>query len=65
MNFLKRLFQKPSASVLAQAELDEAHRELLVAETHRDSAAATVEYNRQRIDRLERYLGLRAEGGEA
>jgi hypothetical protein len=58
MNFIKRLFQKPSAPVLAQAELDEAHRELLASESHRDLAAAEVEYNRQRIARLERYLGL-------
>lgn len=61
MKFLKRLFQRPSATVLAQAELDEAHRELLVAHTHLDHARAEVVYHEQRITRLENYLGLKQE----
>lgn len=60
MNFIKRLFQRPSAAVLAQAELCEAHRELLVAQTHLDRSRALVVYHEQRIARLETYLGLKA-----
>lgn len=45
--------RKPSALQLAQAELDEARREMLAAEAARDYANAMVGYHTARIARLE------------
>lgn len=53
MKKLTALLRKPSAAELAQAELDEARRELLEAQTGRDYATAMVDYHSARIARLE------------
>jgi len=51
------IFKKPTAAVLAQMELEEAQRDLLVAETGLDYARSAVDYNHQRIARLQAYTG--------
>lgn len=56
MNFIKKLFQKPSARTLAQIELEEAQRELLHAQSARDYATCMVEYHTTRVARLEAIL---------
>jgi len=45
-------FKKPSAEVLAVTELEEAKRQLLVAQTGLEYAQAMVTYNEQRVERL-------------
>ena len=56
MNTIKKLFQKPSARVLAQQELEEAKRQLLrsyaAAEYHQKMSA----YYDQAVRRLTTYL---------
>ena len=52
---MKKLFNpfaKPSAIVLAVAELEEAKRQLLAALTAREYAEAMVTYNAERVRRL-------------
>lgn len=53
---LSDLFRKPSAAALAQIELDEARRRLLVAQTGLDYARAMVRYETNRVQRLEGML---------
>lgn len=60
MNFLKQLFAKPSAHVLAQQALDDHMRESLAAQQTLDSARADVQYHTDCIARLQRFL---ASGG--
>ena len=62
MNYLKKLFTKPSAKQLAQGELEEAERELLLAQTSSDIAQARVTYNKARITRLNAMLGVDIQG---
>lgn len=57
LNKLLAMFKTPSADVLAQVELDEARRDLLAAETGLDYARSMVDYNRQRIARLQARTG--------
>ena len=47
-----RLYSLPSIDALMASELEEAKRDLLVAETAADYAESAVVYNRQRIERL-------------
>ena len=47
-----RLYSLPSIDALMASELEEAKRDLLVAETASDYAESAVVYNRQRIERL-------------
>lgn len=49
---LKQFFVKPSPMELAARELIEAQHALLVAETGLDWAQASVDYNKNRILRL-------------
>jgi len=49
---LKQFFAKPSPMELAARELIEAQHALLVAETGLDWAQASVDYNKNRILRL-------------
>jgi hypothetical protein len=56
LNWIKEIFRKPSPLMLAARELDDAKRELLVAQTHRDYADSSVRYNEMRIARLEKVL---------
>ena len=50
------IFRKPSARTLAQAELEEAQRQLLLAQTGLDYARAMVQYEATRVQRLEGFL---------
>jgi hypothetical protein len=45
-------FRKPSAEVIAQHELEDAHRDLLSAQAGKEYATAMVEYHQARIARL-------------
>ena len=49
-------FRKPSAASLARIELEEAQRQLLVAQTNAEYAKGLVSYNVDRIKRLTSYL---------
>lgn len=49
-------FRIPSAMQLAIAELDEAQRRLLAAQTAQDYARRMVDYHTDRIARLTRYI---------
>jgi hypothetical protein len=51
--FMLHLFRQPSISEVVAKELAEARHALLAAQTARDYAQAMVEYNIQRIKRLE------------
>jgi hypothetical protein len=48
-----KLFRKPSARTLAQIELEEARRQLLVAQTRYDYAKSQVDFHQACIKRLE------------
>ena len=56
MKFLKHLIQKPPAETLAAIELEDAKRDLLVAQNQLDYAASLAAYQVYRIKRLEEYL---------
>ena len=60
MNFLKQLFAKPSAHVIAQQSLDDHMRGLLDAQQRYDGARADVQYQQDCIARLQRFI---ANGG--
>ena len=49
-------FRKPSPKELAQRELEEAQRQLLVAQSSADYARRIAEYNGDRIKRLTAFL---------
>lgn len=57
LNQITQFLRKPSAAQLAQAELDEARRELLAAHGALDYTLAMVDYHQARITRLELMLG--------
>ena len=52
IEWAKQLYKLPSVEVLMAQELEEARRDLLIAETASDYAESAVVYNRQRIERL-------------
>ena len=56
MKSLLSLFRKPSAETLAQIELEEAKRQLLVAQSNAEYRNAMLEYHRRRIARLQTIL---------
>ncbi len=56
MDFLKRLFAKPSAHVIAQQDLDEHMRLLLIAQEREDAARNSVQYHKDVIARLQRFV---------
>lgn len=56
MKSLLSLLRKPSAETLAQVELEEAKRQLLVAQSDAEYRNAMVEYHRRRIARLQTIL---------
>ncbi len=49
-------FRAPSAELLAQRELEEAKRQLLVAQAGQEYASAMVQYHQARISRLNQVL---------
>jgi len=59
------VFRLPTPLSLATAELEEAERALLLAQTGAEYAASTVTYNQARIARLRKYInGLTKEKAE-
>jgi hypothetical protein len=50
--WMKRLYALPPVEEMMKSELEEARRDLLIAETAADYAESAVIYNRQRIERL-------------
>ncbi|WP_087746355.1 MULTISPECIES: hypothetical protein [unclassified Acidovorax] len=50
------IFRKPSARTLAQVELEEAQRQLLLAQSSAEYAAAMAQYHQERITRLRAML---------
>lgn len=55
---IMHLFRRPSPTVAAMRELEEAEHALLVAHSGLEWAQASVMYNQSRIDRLKRFLGV-------
>jgi hypothetical protein len=53
---IPKSFRSPSTPELAAAELDEAQRSLLAAQTAQDYAHHMVQYHNARIARLTRYV---------
>jgi hypothetical protein len=53
---LTKYFHTPSAETLAQQELEEARRELLITRSSAEYAARMVDYHTGRIKRLNLYL---------
>lgn len=56
MNYLKKLWQTPSAEALALRELEEAKRKLLDAQTSREYAESMVKFREAQIKRLTAYI---------
>jgi hypothetical protein len=52
LEWMKQLYKLPSVEEMMAQELEEARRDLLIAETAADYAESAVVYNRQRIERL-------------
>lgn len=53
---LFKLFKKPTASVLAVNELEEAQRQLLISQAAAAYHAKMAEYYQETVDRLSGYL---------
>ena len=60
---LTTLFQSPSAEAIAKAELEDARRELLAAESSAEYARQIAAYNKARIERLTAFLSSAAAAG--
>ena len=56
LEFIKRLFKRPSAEVIAQEALEEARRSYLNAKASAEYHAKMAEYYIVVIDRLTKYL---------
>lgn len=71
MTKLINIFQRKSPRDIAQAELEEAVRQLLLAQSGQEYAARMVQYHQDRIKRLKAYVeasnreGLQREGAQA
>jgi len=52
IEWMKQLYKLPPVKEMMTSELEEARRDLLIAETASDYAESAVVYNRQRIERL-------------
>ena len=52
IEWVKKLYALPPVEEMMTSELEEARRDLLIAETAADYAESAVIYNRQRIERL-------------
>lgn len=53
---VKKMFQPPSAEVLAQLELEEAKRQFLMYKAAEEQAKHLSKYYTEKINRLESYL---------
>ena len=60
MKFLAPLFNRPNAEAIAKAELEDARRELLAAESSAEYARQIAVYNKARIERLTAFLSSAA-----
>lgn len=60
-NKIKVLFAPPGAKVIAARELEDAHRQLLAAQSGREYAEAMCKYHSAKIERLANYLRREAE----
>ena len=56
IEYVKSLYQVPSAEQLALRELEESKRKLLVAQSSRDYAVSMCDYYETKIVRLTTYL---------
>jgi len=56
MNYLKKLWQTPSAEMLAMRELEDAKRRLLEAQTTREYADSMCKFREAQIKRLTAYI---------
>lgn len=56
MNFITKLFQKPSAKVIAQRDLEECRRQLLASYNASEYHTKQVEYYTQVVKRLSKYV---------
>lgn len=56
MNFIKRLYTRPSPAEIAAKELASAELELLSAQTHKEYAQSLIDYNEARCKRLRTFL---------
>lgn len=61
INFLSRLWKKPTALEIAVADLEQAKRDYLTAMQHAEYYAAQASYNDGLIARLSNYLRENAE----
>ena len=52
IEWMNQLYKLPPVEIMMTSELEEARRDLLIAETASDYAESAVIYNRQRIERL-------------
>jgi hypothetical protein len=59
--YLKSLFQKPSAEMLALRELEDAKRKLLEAQSGREYADSLCKFREAQIKRLTGYLNAATE----
>lgn len=53
---LIQTFRKPSAEIIAQAELEEARRQLLAAQSASEYANGIILYRKTQITRLQKYI---------
>lgn len=51
-----RIFPLPTPQELAMQELQEAKRQLLLAQSAKEHAAAMAQYNEERVARLQAYV---------
>jgi len=56
MNYLKKLWQTPSAEMLAMRELEDAKRRLLEAQTTREYSDSMCKFREAQIKRLTAYI---------
>ena len=56
IEYLKSLWETPSAEVLALRELEESKRKLLEAQTSREYAESMVKFREAQIKRLTAYI---------
>jgi hypothetical protein len=55
-DFLRRIYKKPTATVIAVNDLEEAQRQLLTHQAAETYHAKMTEYYQETVDRLSTYL---------
>jgi len=56
MKYITKIFQKPSAKTIAQRDLEECRRQLLVSQNAAEYHTKQVEYYTQVVKRLSKYV---------